>query len=81
MRWNVQDGNGFINRQELRYVMLNLGENMEEEVGILFQGKVARDWQGLLLVFIVSMATMIWHYVNSTFYLSNKIESYSFIKH
>lgn len=25
------DGNGFINRQELRYVMLNLGENMEEE--------------------------------------------------
>ncbi|XP_023330208.1 calmodulin isoform X6 [Eurytemora carolleeae] len=26
------DGNGFINRQELRYVMMNLGENMEEEV-------------------------------------------------
>jgi len=25
------DGNGFINRQELRYVMLNLGENMGEE--------------------------------------------------
>ncbi|XP_023330204.1 calmodulin isoform X3 [Eurytemora carolleeae] len=25
------DGNGFINRQELRYVMMNLGENMEEE--------------------------------------------------
>jgi len=25
------DGNGFINRQELRYVMMNLGENMGEE--------------------------------------------------
>ena len=31
-----QDGNGFINRQELRYVMLNLGENMEEEVNFNF---------------------------------------------
>merc|ERR1711973_216822 len=25
------DGNGFINRQELRFVMMNLGENMGEE--------------------------------------------------
>ena len=27
----MQDGNGFINRQELGYVMENLGENMEKE--------------------------------------------------
>ena len=35
----LQDGNGFINRQELRFVMMNLGENMEEEV-IFFSGKI-----------------------------------------
>ena len=27
----LKDGNGFINRQELGYVMENLGENMEKE--------------------------------------------------
>ena len=27
----LQDGNGFINRQELGYVMENLGENMPKE--------------------------------------------------
>ena len=27
----VQDGNGFINRQEVGYVMENLGENMDKE--------------------------------------------------
>ena len=27
----MKDGNGFINRQELGYVMENLGENMEKE--------------------------------------------------
>ena len=26
-----QDGNGFINRMELRHVMMNLGEKMTEE--------------------------------------------------
>ena len=26
-----QDGNGFINRMELRHVMMNLGEKMSEE--------------------------------------------------
>ena len=29
--WILQDGNGFINRQELGYVMENLGENMEKD--------------------------------------------------
>jgi Ca2+-binding EF-hand superfamily protein len=28
--WELQDGNGFINRQELGYVMENLGEHGEE---------------------------------------------------
>ena len=28
---NIQDGNGFINRQELGQVMENLGENMDKE--------------------------------------------------
>ena len=28
---NTQDGNGFISRQELRQVMLNLGEKLAEE--------------------------------------------------
>ena len=28
---NTQDGNGFISRQELRQVMLNLGEKLLEE--------------------------------------------------
>ena len=28
---NAQDGNGFISRQELRQVMLNLGEKLLEE--------------------------------------------------
>ena len=28
---NFQDGNGFINRQELGYVMENLGEEMDKE--------------------------------------------------
>ena len=28
---NVQDGNGFISRQELRQVMMNLGEKLLEE--------------------------------------------------
>ena len=27
----LQDGNGFINRMELRHVMMNLGEKMSEE--------------------------------------------------
>ena len=30
----LQDGNGFINRQELRFVMMNLGEEMPEEVSL-----------------------------------------------
>ncbi|XP_023330207.1 neo-calmodulin isoform X5 [Eurytemora carolleeae] len=33
------DGNGFINRQELRYVMMNLGENMEEEDKTVVAGR------------------------------------------
>ena len=28
---SFKDGNGFINRQELGYVMENLGENMDKE--------------------------------------------------
>ena len=28
---HLQDGNGFINRQELGYVMENLGENLPKE--------------------------------------------------
>ena len=28
---NTQDGNGYISRQELRQVMLNLGEKLAEE--------------------------------------------------
>ena len=27
----IQDGNGFINRQELRVVMMNLGEQLSED--------------------------------------------------
>ena len=34
--WPLKDGNGFINRQELGFVMQNLGENMnKEEIEIL----------------------------------------------
>ena len=28
---NAQDGNGFISRQELRQVLLNLGEKLQDE--------------------------------------------------
>ena len=43
-----QDGNGFINRMELRHVMMNLGEKMsEEECDALVDVRSIRDFTGM----------------------------------
>ena len=43
-----QDGNGFINRMELRHVMMNLGEKMsEEECDALVDVRSIRDSTGM----------------------------------
>ena len=55
----MKDGNGFINRVELRHVMMNLGERMtEEECDALvdeadIDGDGSINYEGLLCSFLI----------------------------